>query len=536
MRKLLLLFSIYFVSVFKLSAQTQATINEAYIDKKLDEITYNPHISEPEKEKAFLKLKAESEKIQYNWGILKSGRRLIDSYLNQNKNKEIIKLATELKKINAGKQADRTMANIYRSNALALGYLGFDEESLKDFKTAINYAERIKDPNIRNYTLATSYQNITLYYFNKRLEKKSYRDSVFHYLNKSLATAKLIKDNNPEITASLKYDHISFNNIRSAIMYLEEANKPGNIQLAEKYLTESLDIVNKYNLVNADKVLLLNQLSWLYLEKKDYQKTVEYANLAKDLEKKFHDPDNRVESFEFLANAYAGLGDNKSSKLYMDKYSSLKDSITISQKNNADYSFNVLLSDSKATQEKKSWINIIIISVISLLLLILVTLYWKRKNKIVHQKYEELISKIKIKAEENPLENNNITKVIKETEAGTLIQELENFEKSELYLQKDFSLNWLANHLGTSPTHLSETVKTHRNKTFTEYINSLKINYVIHKLVTNPDYRKVEIDDLAEKHNFNSRKVFVAAFKNETGITPSYFINNLKKDNLYLKL
>ncbi|MBB4804832.1 hypothetical protein HNP38_000104 [Chryseobacterium defluvii] len=347
----LILFSFYcaFAQSLKNSASTMQT---KAIDKKLEDIdvSFNSEISDTEK--ALFNLKSESEKIGYKWGILKSGRRIIEIYEKQNKNNEIIKLATELKKINAGPQADRIMANLYRSNALALGYLGFDEASLKDFKTAIIYAKKIDDPDIRNYTLALSYGQLTLYFFNKRLENKSYKDSVFNYQNKSIEAAKLIKDEHQEITAEIKYGLISFNYVRLAILYLEEADKPGNIKLAEKYLVEGLDIYKKYNLDNEDKVVLMNQLSWLYLEKKEYRKVIEYANQARDLEKKYPDPFNRVESFEFLASAYSALGDTENSKLYMDKYSYLKDSIRITEKNNADQSFNVLLSDSEKKQKK----------------------------------------------------------------------------------------------------------------------------------------------------------------------------------------
>jgi len=104
------------------------------------------------------------------------------------------------------------------------------------------------------------------------------------------------------------------------------------------------------------------------------------------------------------------------------------------------------------------------------------------------------------------------------------------------YISEDISLTWIANHLNISTAHLSEIIKIYRNKTFSNYINSLKINYIIHKLVTDSAYREYTTDLLAGKCGYSSRKNFAASFKNETGITPSYFIDKLKKDNLYLDL
>lgn len=119
MRKFLLLFLLFFFGSLCFYAQTKNILTEEYIDSTLEELRFNETISDAEKEKSLFNLKAESEKIGYKWGILKSERRIIEIYEGQKKNKEIIELATELKKIDAGPQSYRTMANIYRSRASA---------------------------------------------------------------------------------------------------------------------------------------------------------------------------------------------------------------------------------------------------------------------------------------------------------------------------------------------------------------------------------------------------------------------------------
>ncbi|WP_080779699.1 helix-turn-helix domain-containing protein [Chryseobacterium phocaeense] len=543
MKKSLYLFILllFFFSANAQNEQSGTALPTEAIDKKLEEIRFNPKISDTEKEKALLKLKSESEKIGYKWGILKSGRRIIEIYMKQNKNKDIIELSTELKKIDAGPQAVRTMANIYRSSGLALAFLGFHDASLKDFKTAVNYAEKIEDPETRNYTVAVVYQNICLYFFNKRLENRTFIDSLKNYHHKSIETAKLIKNYDEEITAEKKYDVISFNYVRLAISYLEEADQSGNLAIAEKYLMEALNIVtNNQNLKEGDNAILLNQLSWLYIEKKDYKKAMEYAYQALSIEKKFPAPENKVESFEFLASAYSELGDTRNSKLYMDKYSHLKDSLRIAEKNNADHSFNILLSDSKKTEEKKFSFKMIILLVISIILVLTVIVYWKRKNKRLHRKYEEIIAKINSRRENSAMSS---VKILTDSEVKTslnipdetvksLLQKLDKFEASEKYLKKEVNLTWLANHLNTNPKYLSEIIKIYREKNFSNYINGLRINFIVDKLYNEPKYREYKISYLAEESGFVTYKVFVAAFKNEHGVTPSYFIEKLKASGL----
>ncbi|WP_185147216.1 helix-turn-helix domain-containing protein [Chryseobacterium sp. KBW03] len=538
MAKFLLSFLLCLLINFSLNGQARTIPNKEYIDAQLEELRFNTKVSDVEKEKVLFSLKSESEKIGYRWGILKSGRRIIEIYEKQNKNKEVIKLATELEKIDAGPEADRTMANLYRSKALALGYVGLDEASLKDFKTAVSYAKKITDSDIRNYTLSLSYSNMTIYFLNKRLENATYKDSIIAYTKKSIEAAQLINGNNKEITLEKKFDMISFSYTRLGITDLEEANKPGKLQSAEKYLTQSLNIVNKYNLEADDKVLLMNQLSWLYLEKKEYQKTIEYANLARDLEKRFPNPTNRVESFEFLASAYTEMGDSKNAKIYMDQYTYLKDSIRITEKNNTDYSSNILLQDSKKTQEKTSSIKIIIISALSLVALLFITFYWKKKNKIAHKKYEDLIAKIhhekQISHDEpvpeayNEVNKSNASVTITDETARALLLKLKKFESSGKYLRKDLSLTWMANSLNTNTKYLSEVVKVYRERNFTSYINELRISYIVKKLYENPIYREYKITYLAEECGYATPRVFVNAFKKETGFTPSYFVEQLK--------
>ena len=89
----------------------------------------------------------------------------------------------------------------------------------------------------------------------------------------------------------------------------ESDNNKGSLALAEKYLLLGLDIYEdkKYNLPVINKTTMLNQVSWLYMEKKEYQKSIDFAKRALELEKLSRNPGNRVESYEFLATSYLEL-------------------------------------------------------------------------------------------------------------------------------------------------------------------------------------------------------------------------------------
>jgi AraC-like DNA-binding protein len=109
-----------------------------------------------------------------------------------------------------------------------------------------------------------------------------------------------------------------------------------------------------------------------------------------------------------------------------------------------------------------------------------------------------------------------------------LLTKLRKFEKSGRYLKKDINLTSLAHQLGTNPKYLSEAIKLHSNKTFSNYINGLKISHITHKLYEEPVYLEYKVSHLAEECGFASSQVFVRVFKKETGFPPSYFIEHLK--------
>ncbi|MFC3158036.1 Helix-turn-helix domain-containing protein [Chryseobacterium arachidis] len=63
---------------------------------------------------------------------------------------------------------------------------------------------------------------------------------------------------------------------------------------------------------------------------------------------------------------------------------------------------------------------------------------------------------------------------------------------------------------------------------FNSYLNGLRIQHFTEQLYKEPVFREYKITYLAEYCGFASREVFANAFKKETGVTPSYFINQLR--------
>ena len=163
--------------------------------------------------------------------------------------------------------------------------------------------------------------------------------------------------------------------------------------------------------------------------------------------------------------------------------------------------------------------------------------YWKKRYAKLKKKYDTLITNLALKAKESTIEQPVVTEenakqktlTITDETVNSLLEKLAKFEKSQKYIKQDMSLSTLASQLNTNTKYLSEIIKQHKGKKFSDYINGLRITYITEQLYNNPVYRDYKNSYLAECCGFSSREVFTVVFKKETGVSPSYFIENLKE-------
>ncbi|MGJ7029739.1 helix-turn-helix domain-containing protein [Niabella hirudinis] len=110
-----------------------------------------------------------------------------------------------------------------------------------------------------------------------------------------------------------------------------------------------------------------------------------------------------------------------------------------------------------------------------------------------------------------------------------LLKGLENFERSDHFLNGELSLSSLATRLNTNTKYLSYLIKTHKKADFNSYINELRVNHIVEKLKNQPGWRQYKISALATTAGFSSHSQFAAVFKTFTGLSPSVFIKYLEK-------
>lgn len=176
-------------------------------------------------------------------------------------------------------------------------------------------------------------------------------------------------------------------------------------------------------------------------------------------------------------------------------------------------------------------IGISIISVMSMVMAYGIVKYFKNKKE-ARKKYEELLKKIE-EADKTKTDKGDEPEFLmsKDAEAAVL-HSLEKFEKGKKYLEPNLNLTKLASHFNTNTKYLSQIIAKHRNKKFNEYINCLKAENIAKRIRNEKYLQNYTHEALAEEAGFSTTRRFVNAFIGCTGITPKYFIEELKKEDI----
>ncbi|WP_412850524.1 helix-turn-helix domain-containing protein [Chryseobacterium sp. PMSZPI] len=124
----------------------------------------------------------------------------------------------------------------------------------------------------------------------------------------------------------------------------------------------------------------------------------------------------------------------------------------------------------------------------------------------------------------------SINLIISEETALQILNGLELFEKQLQFREKGITQGKLATRLETNTRYLSAIIKDYKAENFNLYINRLRINYIFKRLENDAEYRKYKVSYLAEDAGYTNASSFARIFKEITGITPSSYIDQLRKD------
>lgn len=402
--------------------------------------------------------------------------------------------------------------------------------SLKTF----NLCDRIENKKVANMTKGMAMQELA-YYEQEREQfhqSNQYILKAQNYFNESGQKADFFSANNEQLLG-LNYYYLK--NPDEALIHYQKALGFSK-ELPESHITG----------------LIYNGLAQVCIEKNDLKNAKKYLDLAEKI--------SETSGFLQLKNAvyntaqqyYLKTNDVRS----LTKVAIKKDSVDkkITEKSNAfiNESYTRLYEQNNEMSEGSFRKDVIIFAGAVLLILIIAgfMLYTRIKHKKNLQRFNEILEQVnkeRISEKEPVQEEESFSKDTEENERRTeqeysvtmttaterkILIKLYEFERSDIFTNNNISLPYLASLFETNTKYLSFIINTHKKKDFNNYINELRVYYVIKKLKINPKYRKYKIAVLAEEAGFSSQNKFATIFKKVTSMSPSLFIKHLEEEKV----
>lgn len=188
---------------------------------------------------------------------------------------------------------------------------------------------------------------------------------------------------------------------------------------------------------------------------------------------------------------------------------------------------------------KKTYRTWLMLAAVGLLFMAVLMYRQNKAQKKLKKKFDELLQntpseevKINVPKTDSATESSKPKSAAVKVTEQRLLQLLEQFESEKRYLEP-VKLYELAEEFGTNRNTLSALINEHKGN-FSTYVNKLRINQFVRDLTYQPDLRKMSLDELAIMYGFANAKTLSTQFKEETELTPNYFLKQLELRDIEL--
>lgn len=301
-------------------------------------------------------------------------------------------------------------------------------------------------------------------------------------------------------------------------------------------LNSARESLNKVNLLINDDTFDKYKYLYYFIEAqyyyftKDYDKALEFINPAIAYNTKDRNLYFYLKMNEFRVRILQAMNNLSEAYKTISELYNFRDSIAsanlIAQVSELRTIYEVEKIEMEVEKEKakSAYIRSILIAtlIVAILLVILTlilrrnTLTLKEKNKKLYAQYKKIESILKIPKGTKSLSSS------KEEDSDNPQKQLylkieEHLEQTKDFKNSNLSRETLALKIGTNGRYLIEAIRYGSNKTFTDYINDLRLDYAANKLTEN---RTEPVEHILIESGFSSRATFNRLFKNKFGMTP----------------
>lgn len=434
------------------------------------------------------------------------------------------------------KSEPKWMANVSRLLAREYRQVGLNERARKYILKGLESSKRILSFHESNEASGLLNQEMAFY----EMEQGNYSNAV-QYIERSLEHFEKINSKNEDRTAAASYQVLG-----------DVYFKLNNYTSSENYYRKAQELLKEGSCTLG---LVYNGLGGIRLKQQNWKEAEFYLKKAEKIADTSRSLKLRKAVYSNINDYYEGTGDSFKASLYAVKYVKAYDSIAA---RNQGFVVNNKENQGNKNNKKSGSMNvaknaaIIILSAAVIGLII----FFRTKQKKQHSKFRSIIrEQLKMISSRNqplkPSEHSEFSNIFveeideKDSEAdrkrndslmtseteSKLLELLEAFEKGALYNNKGMSLSFLAGELNTNTKYLSYVINQHKCTDFKTYINRLRINYIVDKLINDEKYRQYKISILADECGFSSHSKFAAVFKAVTDYSPSAYIKYLDSEN-----
>lgn len=408
-------------------------------------------------------------------------------------------------------------------NNLSIGVIkdliGEHSEALKIHKENLNIGkEYIKGKDNESY-LQSIYAIAFSYNHLKQVDSATYYNNfgIKESVELKNSTTKIYFVLNQGVTHYYKKEYKNaLDSLHKSIKPLKAMNDQSNLSEAYFYISQSY--IKKNDEINA--LVYLKKVDSIFLKEKYL-----YPELRK--------------SYEYLIKYYKKNDSLSQELIYVNRLISLDsilhlNNLYLNKQIIKEYDIPILIAEKQSIidkMEKKTlsyYKSFFIIGFLVFMLIIILFVQFNKK-RIYKKRFEEIINKSKEVTITNTIEKNKSLNISKDI-IDDVLNKLEKFEKTKAYLSKKVTLNSLAKDFNTNSNYLSKIINHNKNKSFSNYLNTLRIEHIITILKSNSTIRKYTIKAVADEAGFSNSESFSKAFYKTKGIKPSYFIKQIDRN------
>ncbi|GGW45313.1 tetratricopeptide repeat protein [Arenibacter certesii] len=285
------------------------------------------------------------------------------------------------------------------------------------------------------------------------------------------------------------------------------------------------NLQNSQNPKSPLKGFIYNGLGATYQYQDDFENAHIYYLKGLDVAETSNFYNLKVEVYKALMDYYRATNEDDNFILFSEKREKLINIARQTQKNIANKLIERLQEKENSIKFKNSSALFFGASLLGIIFVLGVYYY---RSKLGISNFQG------ISVNNTPRNVETLTKIVEEKNYMSqetekhILNKLKEFEDSNYFLDKNMSFSTLVGFINSNSKYLRQVLKNNKNTDYNHYINELRINYVVNKLKTNPDYLNYKISYLAEECGFSSHSKFSASFKNVTQLSPSEFIINLR--------